>query len=262
MNLVLRTNLTLPLMDEDLLSIGNAFDQVVVSVDGNSETHEARRGTDTYERLVRNLERYQSLANDRAELSLAAVMRAEEIQGEPGSSVRDLARRLGVRRTRFRPLLPLGRATDWPEPPTPEPVSGHLSPMTLIDNGFTPVASCGLGQNLYVEPSGESFPCYAYHQSHALLGNVVTHRLRVVLESPHFRELARHTVDSNAKCRNCDLRYICGGACRAWVGEAAQHDLDAAPPECGALRDRAGALVSAARAFLGLAEKEDHPYAS
>jgi len=88
-------------------------------------------------------------------------MRSAEIQGEPGQSVRELARRLGVRRTRFRPLLPLGRAKDWPEPPTSEALGAHADPMDLIENRFRPVSSCGLGQNLYVEPSGESFACYA-----------------------------------------------------------------------------------------------------
>jgi len=252
MNLVLRTNLALPFTDDDLLRIAGAFDQVVVSVDGSRETHDARRGAGAYDRVVRNLERYQSLANGAGELSLAAVMRAGDIQGEPGCAVRQLVQRLGVRRTRFRPLLPLGRAQDWPEPPTSEALGAHADPMELIENGFHPVAACGLGQNLYVEPSGESFPCYAYHRPQAFLGNVVERGLQSVLESPAFRDLARHTVDTNPRCRQCDVRYLCGGACRAWGGDAAQHDLDAAPKECAGLKSRAFGLLGAARAYLEL----------
>ena len=185
-----------------------------------------------------------------AELSLACVMRAADIQGEARQSVRELAQRLGIRRTRFRPLLPLGRAGDWEEPPTSEALGAHADPMELIESGFQPAASCGLGRNLYVEPSGESFPCYAYHRAHSLLGNVLTHGLSAVLRSEGFRGLSQHTVDANLKYRTCDLRYLCGGVCRAWGGEECQHKLDAPPPECDGLRTRAANLLSAATNYL------------
>jgi uncharacterized protein len=179
-------------------------------------------------------------------------MGAKDIQGVPGRAVRELARRLNVRRVRFRPILPLGRARDWPEPPQSEALLAHADPLALIENGFRPVASCGLGQNLYVEPTGEAFPCYAYHGVHTRLGNVVELGLKETLQSANFTSLSRHTVDGNAKCRECEVRYLCGGACRAWGGAEAQHDLDAAPGECEALHVRAVALHRAAATYLEL----------
>ena len=155
-------------------------DQVVVSVDGGRETHDTRRGKGTYDAVVRNLEAYSEIVTDMAnpgELPLAAVMRSADIQGTPGDAVRQLAARLGVKRTRFRPLLTIGRAKDWPEPPASEALGGHAEPLELMEAGFHTVSTCGLGQNLYVEPSGESFPCYAYHEQHAYLGNVIAHAL-------------------------------------------------------------------------------------
>jgi uncharacterized protein len=282
MNLVLRTNFAMPLNDDDLRRIAAAFDQVVVSVDGTEQTHDARRGQGTYSATVRNLEAYVKLhghngGNSReeaqnaqkedsgfasscaflrptnpfpSELSLACVMRAADIQGEAGDAVRQLAHRLGIHRTRFRPLLPLGRAADWNEPPQSEALGAHADPLELIENGFHPVASCGLGQNLYVEPSGESFPCYAYHQPHSLLGNVIENRLSSILQTERFQDLSRHTVDTNPKCRACDLCYLCGGACRAWGGAACQHNLDATPSECDGLRARAAKLLAAATDYL------------
>jgi uncharacterized protein len=67
-----------------------------------------------------------------------------------------------------------------------------------------------------------------------------------------FRDLACHTVDTNPKCRACDLRYLCGGACRAWGGDAAQRDLNAPPPECEGLNRRAAGLLKAACSCLGI----------
>ena len=259
-NLVLRTNLAMPLAADDLRRIALAFDQVVVSVDGCQETHDHRRGTGSYAATVRNLEAYVEGARDLrfsgsqpGELSLACVMRAADIQGEPGEAVRRLAARLEVRRTRFRPLLPLGQAADWDEPPTSEALGTHADPMELIRTGFHPVASCGLGQNLYVEPSGDSFPCYAYHRPHSYLGSVIGLGLTPVLRSAAFRELCHHNVDTNSKCRMCDVRYLCGGACRAWGRPSTEDNLQAPPPNCEGLRQRAEAVLIAALQYLGIA---------
>ena len=251
--LVLRTNLTVPLSEDELRQIAGAFDQVVVSIDGDQAGHDARRGEGAYQACVRNMEAYQHLSRGlpgAAELSIAAVLRAKEIQGPSGFAVRELARGLGVRRCRFRPLLPLGRAAEWDEPPTSEALGAYLDPMEMIENGFFPIASCGMGQNLYVEPGGESFPCYAYHEPHSFLGNVIQEGLRAVVGGSGFTDLSRHTVDTNPKCARCDVRYLCGGACRAWGGSSTGLNLDAPPPECDGLKSRAQGLLDAARNYL------------
>ena len=176
-------------------------------------------------------------------------MRAADIEGDPGESVRELAKRLMIRRTRFRPLLPLGRARNWEVHLSSEALDAHADPLELIQGGFHPTATCGLGQNLYVEPSGRSFPCYAYHRPHSFLGNVIETGLRTMVKSLSFIELARHSVDTDPHCRTCELRYLCGGACRAWGGEIAQYDLDA-PPNCEGLRERFSCLLVAAQGYL------------
>jgi uncharacterized protein len=61
MNLVLRTNFAMPLSDDDLRLIAVAFDQVVASVDGTEQTHDARRGKGSYAATVRNLEDYRRI---------------------------------------------------------------------------------------------------------------------------------------------------------------------------------------------------------
>jgi len=257
MNLVLRTNFAMPLTPNDMRRIAVAFDQVVVSVDGNEETHDARRGKGSYAATLHNLDRYAEMVSnpgseirESGELSLACVMHTSDIQGEPGRSVHELADRLGIHRIRFRPILPLGRASRWDEPPASEALGSHVEPMDLIQGGFFPVSNCGLGQNLYVEPGGESFPCYALHHPNSYLGNVISQGLQKVLDSAGFRDLARHTVDSNTKCRLCEVRYLCGGACRAWSAKATHQDLDDSPKECQELRRRAYSILDKAEEFL------------
>ncbi len=109
---VLRTSLALPMEDDLLRRIAHSTDEVVVSVDGDRETHDARRGTGSYDLTVSHLHALVQIGYTTA-LSLAAVLPLQQANGAPGEAVRTLARELGIRRTRFRPLLPLGRAVDF-----------------------------------------------------------------------------------------------------------------------------------------------------
>jgi uncharacterized protein len=255
LSIVLRSNLAMSLNPEEISRIAVSADQVIVSLDGDEASHDARRGLGAYVSVVRNLDMYAGVAaasESSGELSLAAVMTRSDAQGVPGESVRRLARDLGIGRIRFKPLLPIGRAAEWGHSLTPEAPGAYEEPAERIEGGFQPMNTCGFGQNLYVESSGQSFPCYAYRRPHACLGNVIEEGLESVLSGDFLRSLGEHTVDSNPKCRQCDVRYLCGGACRAWGGESAQYNLDAPPTDCGPLREQAEALLTAAHEFLGV----------
>ena len=76
-------------------------------------------------------------------------------------------------------------------------------------------------------------PCeaYAWCGEGRLLGSIDGEGgLAAVLDAASFRDLACHTVDTNGACRSCALRYLCGGACRAWSRGASEFDLDAPRP--------------------------------
>lgn len=256
--LVLRTNFAMPLSccEHNLLAM--AFDEIVVSVDGNREGHDLRRGTGAYDKTVANLEEYVSAIRYRpgaketraAKLSLSATMQADQVNGSQGRAVKDLGNRLGMVRVKFRPLLPLGRALRSGERIEQEALYSHLSPLERIESGFRPVASCGIGQNLYVEPDGEAYPCYSYHPEQSFLGSVFVDGLEKIVTGERFCSLRSHTVDTNPGCSCCSYRYLCGGACRAWAREVAQLGLDDPPSECENLKRRAQELYKAAVEYL------------
>jgi uncharacterized protein len=255
---VLRTSLAMPLDDFLLDRLTRSTDEIVVSVDGDRETHDERRGTGTYDLMVGNLQRLVAVGAG-AEISLAAVLPLDQVRGPAGDSVRALAKELGIRRTRFRPLLPLGRALDSGLEITPETLWSHLEPSEMVAHGVSPTASCGMGQNLYVEPDGSAYPCYAWHGEGWGLGAILGEGgLESVIGSDTFQALRAHTVDTNRVCRGCSLRYLCGGACRAWnrAASAAQTDLDAGPVDCGVLRSRASSLLESALQHLGVSEAQ------
>jgi len=260
MILTLRTNFAVPLNSYEIKKLGAAVHQIVVSVDGNRLRHDDRRGQGSFNLTLQNLEMYVELkANNRemGELILAGVMPLEEARGIAGESVRQLALDLGIKRTRFKPLLPIGRALNLQPVPEPESPTAFATPMEIIRQDFQPLYTCGIGQNLYVDSSGRSFPCYAYRKPHAFLGNVLEKDLETVISSQFFLELSRHTVDTNPRCSLCTLRYLCGGACRAWGGEAAQYNLDSPPPDCRNLEKQAQELYATACEYLGISGKSE-----
>jgi uncharacterized protein len=249
----LRTNFTFYIPKERLKTVARAFHQVVVSVDGNEKTHDERRGKGSYQIVVNSIKRYYDISSDipqAGELSLACVMSSDDINGEPGQSVRDLAKRFEIRRIRFRPLLPLGRAADWGVPVICEGLLQYISSEEMLESEFHPLRTCGIGQNVYVEPDGNVYPCYAWHKPHTIIGNLATTELSVLLNSDAFTRLSRCSVDTIHKCKECEYRYLCGGACRAWGDEKTQQDISAAPLRCDHLKSRANNLIDAAKRYL------------
>jgi uncharacterized protein len=232
--IVLRTNLAVAIDDILLVKLAKSADFIVVSVDGDEATHDARRGKGAYARTVQNLRRLRRLLPGER-LALAAVLTAAEVEGAPGEAVRALAKELGAE-VRFKPLLPLGRARGKTlsieaysslEEEGAEAVLEHASVRS----------TCGLGMNISVAPDGECFPCHALSTRAFSLGNTCRTGLKEIVQSEPFDFLRQMTVDKNPHCSNCAFRYLCGGYCRAWrSGE----ELNSPPPDCTPLRKEGG----------------------
>jgi uncharacterized protein len=246
-------------MDENLAeNLLSAAGKIAVSVDGDRLTHDARRGPGSYDLMLQNLKllanhRSQHADNGCARISLSSRLSVEQIHGEPGRSVQALASELGLGQVKFRPVQPLGRALESGLECPPEPWWGHMDPLDVIAEGHGPIASCGIGQSLCVEPDGSAYPCFAWKGPKGCLGNVKdTGGLEAVVHSLAYRELRAHTVDSNRRCRDCALRYLCGGACRSWNRQPMDRpgDLDEAPVDCSRLHERARSLLLSALELL------------
>jgi len=137
---------------------------------------------------------------------------------------------LGISNIRFRPVLPLGRSAD-----VKMDESFTCADEIDVFRPFQPRVTCGLGQNLYVEPDGGAYPCYAWCGRGHRLGNVLRDGLTAVLDGAAFRELSRHDVDTNEQCRVCNARYLCGGVCKAWVPD--KNDIDGGGFDCSARKE-------------------------
>ncbi|MBI5653943.1 MAG: radical SAM protein [Chloroflexi bacterium] len=247
MQIVLRTNLAYSLTPAFIEKIAQSVDQIVVSIDGNQASHDARRGSGTYARTVTNLEGLRDLPG----LSLTAVLNASQIIGAEGNAVRALGEELGIG-VRFKPVLPMGRAAT--QSLAPEFYSSlDEDSSEIVAHRLRVASTCGLGMNLYIAPDGECFPCYALMGARHTLGKARADGLDAVLGAERFQSFKRVTVDSNAQCQKCVLRYLCGGFCRAWGHD---DDPDAPPRDCTALHQRARELLVSALETLNVSVEQ------
>jgi len=242
--IVLRTNLAYPLTPNLMDRLEEGVDQIVVSVDGDEASHDARRGTGTYTHTVENLHLLLE-SIPASKFLLTAALTADQIEGLHDKSVRDLGESLGVK-VRFKSVLPIGRGLELNL--TPAYYNSLDDSAEALAASIGPTATCGLGMNLYIGPRGECYPCYALIGTSHSLGNALENGLANVLKQNDRYRLA--TVDSNEQCQTCSLRYLCGGFCRAW---SVNGDPNASPSDCSALRARAIEIL------LGALETLDVP---
>ena len=112
-----------------------------------------------------------------------------------------------------------------------------------------------MGQNLYVEHDVSTYPCYAWCNDNWNLGFVNSERgLSDIIKSEVYRELGMHNVNTDHQCHKCTLRYLCGGACRAWsrMNERIPTDIGAPPMDCTNLHHRARSLLISAMEHMGI----------
>ena len=209
--LILRTALVSNVEKSMLRKVCALFDEVIVSIDGDRETHDRRRGSGTYDIAVGRIKLIKEMGFI-DKVGIAAVLSKEEAEGEAGKSVSRLARELGIRKLRIRNKLPLGRAEG-----TVQEKWQKCTDEAVMSDSFCIRESCGLGHNLFVKPDGSVFPCYAWCKSETKLGDLKGETLRSILTEGGLFKYTRHDVDTNEKCKYCEVRYLCGGICKAWV---------------------------------------------
>lgn len=208
--LVLRSSFGFLIQETLLHRLCKVFDQIVVSLDGEEATHDAVRGKGTWRYATQNIEKALAQGGN---IGLNAVLSKKQCNGEDGRFLREYCKKHGIRKLTIQAPLPLGRAKntqlDYYEWRMGSTQSEHLQPNY----------SCGLGRNLYMEPDGSVYPCYAWCEAHHKLGDLSTERLADILNRKELLTVLNAGVDTNEKCKNCSVRYLCGGLCKVWVSD-------------------------------------------
>ena len=191
---------------------------MIVSIDGDEEFHDRRRGKGVYQKAVENLRAALAVKDRRCAFELCAVLSPEQRRGKEGIAFRQLGADLGIGKLSYKALLPLGRGCGT------LPDTARNGKIDLPRN-FQPFYSCGIGESINVEPNGDVYPCYAWCEKNKRIGNLGTEALEAMLLRGDLFAYRLHGVDTNEQCAGCDVRYLCGGMCKAWVGD--KQNLDA-----------------------------------
>ena len=78
------------------------------------------------------------------------------------------------------------------------------------------IFKCALGDaEVSVSCSGDVYPCQLLHFDAFKLGNVKNFSFDEIYNSARAEKFKCHTVDTLDGCRDCDLKFLCGGACQA-----------------------------------------------
>lgn len=212
----LMTNATL-IDAANVADLVEAFDSFKISVDGSDAArHDFYRGSGSFNRTVKAIDLLDEFS---ADVSLAMVVTKKNV-----ADVAAAAERWGGRLI-FQPLFPFGNANTKSDL--------HLTGKEYFDAlksaGVVPFADlrnlitarkkifkCALGDaEVSISRSGDVYPCQLLHFDAFKLGNVKDSPFDAIYNSARADKFKRHTVDAIESCRDCDLKFLCGGSCQA-----------------------------------------------
>ena len=198
-----------------------AFDHFKISIDGSTpELFGKYRGVENYSKVMQGIE---LLTENKADVAVAMVVTKDNVH-----DTAKMTEKWGSR-LNFMPLFPMGNALTQEEDKaltgeeyyTALSQDARIEPFSDIINILTrenpkPIMKCAMGNGeVSISATGDVYPCQLLHKAKYLLGNVHETDIITIITSDKAKELGEHTVEKIAKCKNCDVRYICGGACQA-----------------------------------------------
>ena len=215
----LMTNATL-ITEKNVENIANVFDSIKISLDGSTaEKHNFYRGPGSYERTIKAIKLLDKLDTN---ISLAMVVTKNNY-----SDIATMAKKWGERLT-FQPLFPIGNAKKKKNLYLSGKEyfdvlkSAGVIPYTDLKNiiksqtSATPVLKCALGDaEVSISSSGDVYPCQLLHYSIFKIGNIKEQSFDEIYGSEKMKHFKMHTADCIKKCKDCEFKLLCGGACQA-----------------------------------------------
>ena len=200
-----------PYLSEELAQkIRNVFSVVCVSLDGDEINHDRRRGTGSFQRTCDNIQKLVAI-NGRARLMIRATLTQNQREEGVGERVKQIARDLGVFEVQVTNIFPIGRAKTMERPTVLR--AGQDRP--AFENPCGVKNRCGIGSSLHITPEGDIYPCWGMIGRMDPLGNAATDFDGAVVGYLEGSLDGIYSMDAREKCKDCDVRYLCGGICFA-----------------------------------------------
>ena len=214
--------------------IASSFDVIRISIDGFAEKHDFHRGNGTYNKTARAVE---LLEESGANIKIAMTVTKINID-----EIEHMALKYGSKLI-FQPLFNAGTAKGSELAITGEEYFYALKNakgvepyaqigqtlMWLKKNGTT---KCAIGDaEISLSHDGNVFPCHMLHLPEYNAGNIRQHSLSDIYKNSPILLKSRKLNITRENCRECPVRLICGGSCRARALYLSG-DLDSADEFC------------------------------
>ena len=203
---------------------------VQVSLDGaKKETHEFIRGKGTYENIIDGIKK---LVNAEVNCFIGMTVMGNNMNEMQGMA--ELSKRLGLNYLHFSILQEKGRAKEN------QSVHGldnedyisvikkmkKISSLTNVRisveerirnkiERLSKVDLCGAGSSIIsVAADGNVYPCAGLHEKGFCAGNIREQSLKDIWKTSEvFKKFRSFSVLDIEECKNCELKFICGGGC-------------------------------------------------
>ncbi|MCF0191255.1 MAG: radical SAM protein [Marinilabiliaceae bacterium] len=204
--------------DSNVLTIKSLFSLVTLSIDGSTvEIHSRTRG-DNYNKLIGVID---LLERNEVNYSLSMTVSRYNID-----DVEDMAKRFG-NKLNYQPLFPTKGCSDSMSITGVEyyqalKKASGVNPLSYCEaaldrSKFVPCLKCAMGEGeISISATGDVYPCQLLHNDYFIAGNIHENSIREILrDSPVLKKCRGISVDTIDGCKDCAIKYICGGACRA-----------------------------------------------
>jgi radical SAM protein with 4Fe4S-binding SPASM domain len=216
----LLTNGTL-INEKNAKKISETFDLIKISIDGSIPLiHEFHRGKGSFAKTMKTVD---LLIQHGAPLQIAMTVTKKNIH-----DIGDMAKKFGSRLT-FAPLFVAGRAksnkglsiTGKEYYEALSSVNG-VKPLSYLCSSLSAskqkrIMKCAIGDGeISISENGDVYPCQLLHLPRFKAGNIRDQSLKSIYETSEALNSCRKlTVLEISGCKKCEIRFICGGACRA-----------------------------------------------
>lgn len=207
--------------DNNAKQIAEVFSLIKISMDGATpEIHDFHRGEGAFYKTIKGID---LLIRHNAPLQISMTVTKKNI-----NNINVMVNKFGSMLS-FAPLFNAGRAKTNRK----LAVSGqqYYNALSSID-GVNPLSylcssldkakhqrimKCAIGDaEISISDTGDVYPCHLLHLPQFHAGNVKEQSLESIYQySDKLKSCRELTVLEIKGCNKCDIRFICGGACRA-----------------------------------------------
>lgn len=204
--------------ESNVQTIANLFNLVTLSIDGpNDSIHSLTRGHN-FDKVIKAAELLDGTGVD---YTLSMTVTRQNI-----GYVEEMAHKFGSR-LNFAPYFPVSGDTSslaitGLEYYNALKSAAGVRPLSYcessLDNAlFSQCHKCAIGDGEFsISATGDVYPCQLLHTDEFYAGNVHERGIKdIYFNSEAINRCSRLDVDSMDGCKDCPIKYICGGSCRA-----------------------------------------------